>query len=263
MEKHNEMSLFDHLAELRTRLIWVIAVFVLALCGGFYFAGPAIQYLKDQPMAKGVPLISFSPSDAFQVYIQFAVVIGFLVTLPVALYHIWRFVSPGLRSNERRVTLGFIPAAFLLFILGLIFGYYVVFPMVMSFMSGVTYSIGAPLSYGITQYFSFLFNTVTPFGFLFELPIVVIFLTRLRILNPMRLSKFRRVAYLGLTVIAATIAPSDFLSIIIVAIPLIGLYEISVGLSRIIYRKQLKEDAEWESQYANESTEMTGGLSES
>ena len=263
MDKQTEMSLFEHLTELRSRLIWVLAVFVLSLIVGLYYAGTVIELLKNEPMAEGVPLISLSPSDALQVYMQFAFVIGFVVTLPVALFHIWRFVSPGLRPNERRVTLAFIPAAFFLFILGLIFGYYVVFPMIMGFLTSVTHSIGTSMNYGIAQYFSFLFNMVIPFGFLFELPIIVMFLTRLRILNPMRLAKMRRFAYFGLAVIAITLTPPDFLSDITVTIPLLGLYEISVWLSRMVYRKQLKEDAEWESQSHNDYDGMTGELSES
>lgn len=254
MNKQTEMTIFEHLSELRWRLIWVLVVFILSLLVGLYYAGSVIEHLKNQPIAEGVPLTSLSPSDALTVYMQFAFVIGIIVTLPVALYHIWRFVSPGLRPNERRITLGFIPAAFFLFIIGLLFGYYVVFPMIMGFMTTITHSIGANLMYGIAQYFSFMFNMVIPFGFLFELPIVVMFLTRLRILNPMRLAKIRRIAYFGLAVIAITLTPPDFISDILVTIPLLVLYEISVWLSRIVYRKQLKEDEEWESQYNSSMT---------
>lgn len=252
MKNETEMTLFDHLTELRSRLIWVFAVFVLSLGVGLYFAGPVIGHLKEQPIAEGVPLTSLAPSDVLGVYMQFAFVIGMIVTLPVALFHVWRFVSPGLRPNERRVTLSFIPIAFFLFILGLSFGYYVVFPMVMGFMAQMNSYIGTNLMYGIAQYFSFMFNMVIPFGFLFELPIVVMFLTRLRILNPVRLAKARRFAYFGLAVIAIMLTPPDLISDVLVTIPLLVLYEISVWLSRIVYRKQIKEDEEWEKVYTQE-----------
>jgi len=225
------------------------------LIAGFYLAGPLIEYLKQEPIAEGVPIISLHPSDALRVYVQAAVLIGIAVTLPVALYHLWRFVAPGLRDYERRGTLYFIPAASLLFILGILFGYYIVFPMIMLFMTNLTNSIGADPNYGIGEYFGFLFNTVIPFGVLFQLPIVVMFLTRLRILNPMRLAKMRRYAYFVLAVIAVTLTPPEIISDILVTIPLLVLYELSVWLSRIVYRKQLKEDEEWEKEYGYQTDE--------
>lgn len=249
MSVERDMTMVEHLTELRKRVIWVLVVFVLALIAGLFLASPVIQHLKESPLAGGVPLKSFHPSDALQVYMQFAFVIGLIVTLPVALFHIWRFVSPGLRLQERRVTLYFIPVAFFLFLSGIAFGYYVVFPMAVQFLAGITMGMEVDPNYGIAQYFSFLFNMVIPFGVLFELPIVVMFLTRLRILNPMRLAKMRRIAYFVLAVIAITLTPPDFLSDFMVMIPLLILYELSIGLSKIVYRKQLKEDEEWERTY--------------
>lgn len=239
------MSLVEHLSELRQRIIWVLIVFVLTMIGGLFVAGPVIRYLQNSPLAGSIPLKSFHPSDVLGIYMQFSFLIGLVATLPVALFHIWRFVSPGLRPNERKVTLVFIPFAFFLFLSGIAFGYFVVFPMAMGFVVGVAGTIEIDPNYGISQYFSFLFNMVIPFGVLFELPILVMFLTRLRILNPMRLSKVRRFAYFGLAVIGVTLTPPDFISDFLVTVPLILLYEISIWLSRIVYRKQLQEDEEW------------------
>ncbi|MBM7591567.1 twin-arginine translocase subunit TatC [Brevibacillus fulvus] len=247
------MTLVEHLAELRRRLIWVIVLFIIALIAGVYFAGPVIEYLKHDPMAGGVPLKSFHPSDALMVYMQFAFLISLVVTVPFALFQLWGFVSPGLRENERKATVYFIPAAFLLFIVGILFGYYVVFPMVIQFMAGVTTEIGADPTYGIAQYFGFLFNMVIPFGFLFELPIIVMFLTRLRLLNPMRLAKIRRISYFLLAIVAITLTPPDFMSDVLVTIPLFILYELSVWISRVVYRKQLQEDAAWQERYETDS----------
>ncbi|MGE5704831.1 MAG: twin-arginine translocase subunit TatC [Clostridia bacterium] len=249
MDSQREMTMVEHLTELRKRIIWVLVVFVLAVILGLFVAGPVITYMKQDPMAGGVPLKSFHPSDALQVYMQFSFVIGLIVTLPVALYQVWRFVSPGLRLEERRGTLYFIPFACILFIIGILFGYYVVFPMVIHFLSGITAEMAAEQNYGIAQYFSFMFNMVIPFGILFELPIVVMFLTKLRILNPMRLAKMRKISYFVLAVIAITLTPPDFISDFLVTIPLFILYEASIWLSKIVYRKQLKEDEEWQRNY--------------
>jgi sec-independent protein translocase protein TatC len=253
MRQNDEMTMVEHLNELRQRIIWVLAVFVVALVVGFFFAGPVIEYMKSDPIAGGVPLNSFHPSDALRVYMQFAFLLALVVTIPVALFHVWRFVSPGLRENEKRAALPFIPAAFLLFIVGLMFGYFVVFPMIIQFLAGFTANVGATPNYGIAEYFGFLFNMVLPFGFLFELPIIVMFLTRLRILNPMRLAKMRRLAYFGLAVIAITLTPPEIVSDILVTIPLLILYELSVWLSQIVYRKQLKEDEEWQKEYEQDA----------
>ncbi len=247
-EKH--MTVVEHLTELRRRIIWVLVVFVLFLVAGLFYAGEIITYVTQNPITHlpSTALSSFSPSDALQVYMLFAFWIALVLTLPVALFHLWRFVSPGLRPHERRVALKFIPIAFILFVTGLLFGYFVVFPMIMQFMLSFASEVGATPLYGLSQFFSFLFNMVIPFGFLFEMPIIVIFLTRLRILNPIRLAKMRRIAYFVLAVIGVVLTPPEIISDITVTIPLLILYEVSVWLSQIVYRRQLKEDEEWERQ---------------
>jgi len=131
-------------------------------------------------------------------------------------------------------------------LIGLAFGYFVVFKMAFLFTSAVTKNLQLQETYGITQYFSFMFNIILPLSLLFELPIVVMFLTKLRLLNPMRLRKMRRYAYLLLVVVATMITPPDATSAIIVAVPMIVLYEFSVFLSGIVYRKQLLQDQQWE-----------------
>ncbi|USG68323.1 twin-arginine translocase subunit TatC [Brevibacillus ruminantium] len=250
-----EMTVVEHLTELRRRIIWVLTVFVLALIVGFCFAGSLIEYLKEKPIAEGVPLISLHPSDTLRVYLQVSFLAGVIVTLPVALYHIWRFVSPGLQPHERRGTLYFIPAACFLFIVGILFGYYVVFPMVMLFVTGVSLGIDVKPNYGIGEYFEFLFNLIIPFGLLFQLPILVIFLTKIRILNPLRLAKMRRFAYFGLAIVGIVLTPPDIVSDFLVIIPLLLLYEMSIWLSKIVYRKQLQEQENWEKEYAVEADE--------
>lgn len=249
MNQSQEMTLVEHLTELRKRIIWVLVVFLLSMAAGLFLAGSAIEYLKQSPLAGGVPLKSFHPSDVLGIYMQFSFLIGVVVTLPVALFHVWRFVSPGLHPQEQKVTLAFIPVAFFLFLLGISFGYFVVFPLVMQFVTNIAGAIQIDPNYGIAQYFSFLFNMVIPFGFLFELPILVMFLTRLRILNPMRLAKMRRFAYFGLTIVGVTLTPPEIVSDILVTVPLLLLYEISIWLSRIVYRKQLQDEEAWRKEY--------------
>ncbi|WP_241236293.1 twin-arginine translocase subunit TatC [Brevibacillus marinus] len=257
MRKTRDMTLEEHLGELRKRIIRVLVVFVLAMVVGLFYADVVIQYVQANPVSEEVPLsglVSLSPSDALRVYMQFAFLIAVVITLPVALLELWAFVAPGLRPLEKRVALRFIPAALLLFLLGLAFGYYIVFPMILPFMVGFTEKIGTQPLYGVAEYFGFMFNIVLPFGFLFELPIIVMFLTRLRILNPARLARMRRVAYFVLAVIAITLTPPEIVSDILVTIPLLVLYEASIWLSTLVYRKQLQEDEAWEREFADQES---------
>lgn len=239
----NEMTLVDHLAELRRRLIWVVLVLLVTMVLGFYFAGDLIDMIKERPPADQIEWHVFSPSDSVRIYLQFSFVIGLVFTLPVILYQIWGFVAPGLQPEEQRVALSFIPAAVVLFIVGLSFGYFLIFPMVFIFLSNITATLGATETYGLAEFFGFMFNLVLPIGLVFELPIVVMFLTRLRILNPNRLVKFRKYAYFILIVTAVMITPPEIVSDVLVSLPLLLLYEFSVWLSRVVYRKQLAEDA--------------------
>jgi sec-independent protein translocase protein TatC len=226
-------------------------VLVLGMIGGFFAATPLLEYLKDSSPLVNVTWHAFSPWDGLRVYMQLSFILALIITGPVALYQLWSFVKPGLRKEEQKATVSYIPFSVLLFLMGLAFAYFVVFPMAFRFASQLTESMKITETYGITQYFSFMFNILLPISLLFELPVVVMFLTRLRLLNPKRLHKLRRYAYLLLVIISTVVTPPDAISAIIVAIPLIILYEISVLLSRVVYRKQLVKDRIWEDEFGD------------
>ncbi|SDN35747.1 sec-independent protein translocase protein TatC [Paenibacillus sp. yr247] len=249
MSTNEEMSLVEHLGELRKRIMWVLAVLVIGMVGGLLCAKPLIRYLKNIPPANGIGWNVFSPWDALRLYMNFGLAVGVLITLPVILYHIWAFVKPGLREVEQKASIIYIPAAFLLFLLGLSFGYWVVFPMAFYFTSSISKSLEITEMYGAAQYFTFMFNIILPLAIVFEMPIVVMFLTKIRLLNPKRLHKFRRYAYMLLVILATVITPPDAISAILVSLPLIVLYEFSVFMSGFIYRKQLVKDAQWEQEF--------------
>lgn len=247
-----QMSMIEHFSELRRRLVWVLVVLVLTMVGGFVVAKPIILYLQQVEPAAGIEWNVFSPWDTLRIYFQVSIVVALVVSLPFTLYHVWAFTKPGLKENEQKATLLYIPYAVILYLMGLSFGYFVVFPLAFHFLTALTDSLNLVETYGIAQYFSFMFNILLPIGLLFELPVVVMFLTKLRVLNPMRLSKMRRYAYLILVVLGTLVTPPDAISAIIVALPMVLLYELSVLISRWIYRKQLREDQERENQYENE-----------
>jgi len=250
-----EMSMVEHLSELRIRLVWVFVSFVVAMIIGFLMAEPIVEHIKHDPVAVNVSWHVFGLSDALRIYMQVAFMIALVITLPLILYHLWRFVSPGLLEEEKKAIATYIPFSFILLVIGLLFGYYFLFPMIIGFMSNFSTMLGAEETYGLTQYFQFLFNLVLPVSLLFELPIIIMFLTSIRLINPPLLIKFRKYAILMSVIVAAAITPPDFISNIVVAIPIIVLYEISIVLSKGIYRRQLERQVEWEEEFATIHTD--------
>lgn len=248
----DEMSIFEHLGELRKRIIYVLCVFLGGLIIGLFLANPIYHYLIHADTAKDYVLHAFSFWDGIGIYMKISMVISLVISLPFIVYQLWAFVSPGLREIERKAALRYVPFVLILFLLGVSFAYYIVFPMALSFTTAVTKSMGLVETYGITQYFSFMFSLVIPLALLFELPLVVMFLTKIRILNPLRLRKMRKISYFVLVFIAVVITPPDFISDFLVTIPLLLLYEFSVFVSSLIYRKQLAADEEIEARYREE-----------
>lgn len=209
------------------------------MIASFFFVEPVILYLQKADEAKELTMNAFRLTDPIKIYMQFAFVIALILTAPVLLYQIWAFVSPGLYERERKVTLSYIPLSLFLFFCGVGFAYFVLFPFVVRFMQNLASDLGINQVIGINEYFEFLLQLVLPFGVLFQLPVIVMFLTRLGLITPMLLSKGRRYAYLLLLIVAAVITPPDVMSQLIVMIPLSILYEISIWISKIAYRKVL------------------------
>ncbi|GAB2697766.1 twin-arginine translocase subunit TatC [Paenibacillus thermoaerophilus] len=216
-----------HLEEARKRLATVAVCFVLSLCAGLYAAPGLLRYLKSRPANAEIEWNVFSFTDGLMVYMKCAMLVAALFTLPVLLHQMWLFVRPGLTDREARSALPYIPAAFGLFIGGASFSYLVVFPMMLGFLQKLNQSIGASETYGIDRYFSLMFSIVFPMAIAFELPVILLFLTRIGLLTPERLRQTRKYAYVGLTIVGACISPPDMLSHLSVTIPLLLLFEIS------------------------------------
>ena len=232
--KNHDMDLIGHFEELRKRLIFVLGTFILLFIVSFIYAQDLYHWLvKDLE----VKLAILGPSDILWVYMILSSVAAIAGTIPMAAYQTWLFVRPALKDKERKITLAYIPALFLLFFTGVCFGYFVIFPMVYQFLLSMSEDMFMTF-FTTEKYFKFLINMTLPFGFLFELPVIIMFLTSVGVLNPYRLQKIRKYAYFILILIAIFITPPDFLSDILVVIPLIFLYECSVLLSRVVYRRK-------------------------
>ncbi|MBV6714920.1 twin-arginine translocase subunit TatC [Paenibacillus chitinolyticus] len=235
MDRSSEI--IGHLEELRKRLILVAAWFLLALIGGLYVSPAILNAVKDSPAALSFHWNVFALPDGLAIYMKCAVLFAVLLTLPLLLYQLWAFVRPGLSEQEAKGTLIYVPASFALFLSGAAFGYTVVLPMMIRFMQTINRSIGAAETYGIDRFFGLVFNVVFPLGIAFELPLLVLFLTRLGLLTPENLRKTRKYTYIGLAIVGASISPPDFFSHIAVTIPLIALFECSILLSARYVRR--------------------------
>ncbi|WP_026673334.1 twin-arginine translocase subunit TatC [Alkalihalobacterium bogoriense] len=253
--EQREMSLFDHIGELRKRVIIILIFFFVAMIGGMFLAKPLIMYLQSAPEAQELPMNAFKLTDPIRIYMTFAFASAVLLVFPVILYQLWAFISPGLHEKERRVTLSYIPISFFLFLLGISFSYFILFPFIIQFMGRLAEQLNITEQYGINEYFSFLFQITLPFGFLFQLPVVVMFLTRLGIVTPKFLSQVRRYAYFVLLVIAGFITPPELISHLLVTVPLLLLYEFSIWISYIAYRKAKKAEEALEKQENDSSVQ--------
>lgn len=231
-----ELNVIDHLEELRKRLIIVVITFFVFFVIGFINVEKVYLWVTRDMELK---LLVLGPSDIIWIYFMIATVLAVAGTIPVLALQIWLFIKPGLMSHERKVSLSYVPALFFLFIIGLGFGYFVIFPTVMNFLITLGGDMMAT-TFTAEKYFRFLLTTTLPFGILFELPVVLMFLTSLGIVNPYVLQKIRKYAYFLLIIVAITISPPDFASDFIVSVPLLILYEISVHLSKIVFKRKVK-----------------------
>lgn len=240
------MDTLDHLDELRKRLMITIGSFIVFFILSFIFITDIYDwFVKDLDMT----LTVLGPLDIVWVYFSLAGIIAISLTVPMLMFQIWMFVKPGLTEKETKTTLVYIPISFLLFIGGLAFGYYVVMPIVLNFLltlgEGMFQTMFTP-----DKYFQFVFRMTIPFSILFEMPLIVMFLTSIGLISPQGMIKNRKYAYFALVVISVLISPPDFLSDVLVIIPLLFLYEVSISLSKVIYRRKLKkEQLEEQTQY--------------
>ncbi|MBQ0139302.1 MAG: twin-arginine translocase subunit TatC [Kurthia sp.] len=250
---NEELTVVEHIQELRKKLVVIAFFFVIAMAVSFFLAKPLIQFLQNTEDIAALQLHAFHVTDPMKVYIQVIFILSLVITSPVILYQLWSFISPGLYEQERKATLRYIPYAFLLLITGFVFSYLVLRPYMLKWMMNLADDMDVQQTIGIYEYFQFLMQITLPFGLIFQLPIIILFLTRLGIITPMFLSKVRKYAYFILLCVAALIAPPDVMSLLIVTLPLCVLYEISIMISRLGYRKYLKAEQKRQMEFAANS----------
>jgi len=238
-----EMSLGEHLGDLR-RVLMVSAVAVLVTSGVIF--GVFRQQLMDfilQPLeAYDVPLVYIRMTEAFFAQFKLSLMAGLVVSMPVILWELWRFVAPALKPAERRLAYGVVPTAVILFFAGVVFAYFTVLQVIVRFLLMFGGEVEAMLS--IEQYISFLLTFLVPFGIIFELPVIVFFMVRVGWLTVEGMTKNRKYALLISFVAAAVLTPSpDPISQTMMAVPVFLLYEVGILVARVTTKRMKKAQA--------------------
>ncbi len=238
-----EMLLTDHLEELRRRLIIAVAAICIGTLVSYYFSEELFRILMA-PLLAAMPadggLIFTGLTETFFTYLKISILAGFFIASPVIIFQIWRFSAPGLYAEEKRYVFPFVFFATLFFVGGALFGYFVVFPFGFKFFMGFATDFIRPMP-SVREYFSFAVRMLFAFGVVFELPVVTAFLAMFGLIRAETLINKRKYAILGAFVIAAVLTPPDIASQLMMAGPIIVLYEISIIVARICGRKRVEK----------------------
>ncbi len=237
------MTLVQHLEELRRRLIISAAAVAVGSIGGFILYRPVLDFLQEpyRQAVSSLPetitekLIVTTPTEPFLAFLKIGLFVGLLLALPVILYQLWRFITPGLTARERRLGIPFVLSSLVLFAAGTVFAFAVV-PRGLAFLFSFGGDSLVPLL-TIDRYLSFLFFLVLAFGLSFELPLILLFLTGIRVISSAQLRRWRRYAALGVVIFAAVATPTqDPYTMLLMAVPIYLLYEGAILVARLFKR---------------------------
>ena len=249
------MSFLDHLAELRDRIIRMIMSVLLMMLVAFFFSNDIIKFLLYPPIIlPGIepPIKLMKPvitqvQGLMMVKIQVGLMAGIILSLPVILIQLWRFISPGLKKREKRYAIPVIFAATLCFLIGAVFAYLIVIPITLNFlltMGEIDKDLGIVVQnmIDVESYLGFVSGFMLISGLTFELPVIAFFLTKIGILTPAFMRHYWRHAAIGCLLIAAVVTPTtDMITMMVVAVPMVLLYEVSIWVSKIALRKKKDE----------------------
>ena len=260
------MSFLDHLEELRWHLIRALLAIVVFAVAAFLakdfvwntlILGPSRpdfltfrilcaageRLNSDGLCIQELPFIiqSRKMTGQFSMHITSSVVLGLIFSFPYVFWEMWRFISPGLYINEKRHARGAVFFVSLLFLIGVLFGYYVIAPLSINFLSNYQVDPTVMNEFDITSYVSTVTMIILACAFVFQLPVVVYFLSKIGFITPRLMRRFRKHAIVVILILGALLTPPDPISQILIAIPLLGLYEISIFISRFVIRRQERE----------------------
>ncbi len=227
----DELTLVEHLDELRNRIIVSAAVLVVA-CGLCFWQNHLLLQIANQPLPDGTKPITLSVTEPFMTTTKLSIYAGILLALPVLLYQAYAFLLPALKPNERRVVMPFLILIPVLFIAGVVFSYFIVVPAAAKFL--LNFNQGEfNIQVRASSYYSFFLVTLAALGLVFQVPMGILALTRLGITTPQQLAHNRRYAYLILAVLAMILPGTDPVTMLIELAPLLALFEFSLILARL------------------------------
>ncbi|WGS49549.1 twin-arginine translocase subunit TatC [Paraburkholderia sp. D15] len=247
-DEGTEETFISHLVELRDRIIRAGIAVIVVFVGLVYWA-PDIFRLLARPLMQNLPkdgkMIVTDVTGSFFVPMKVTMMVAFVIALPIVLYQIWAFIAPGLYQHEKKLVGPLVGSSYTLFLCGMAFAYFVVFPTIFRVMAHYNAPLGAEMTTDIDNYLSFVLTMFLAFGVTFEVPIVVVLLVRMNVLTLKKLKEIRPYVVVGAFVISAVVTPPDVFSQLILAIPLIVLYEAGIIAARLIVGKQpaVVEDA--------------------
>lgn len=236
------MSIIEHLGEFRRVLIVSFLSIIIASFASYFLWGEKLLDLATDPLKNyDLSLVYITMPEAFITKVKISLVAGVVVASPIVLWQIWSYIVPALHKNERRAVLTVFPASLALFVLGVMFAYFVVFRFAANFLLLVA-GEGLTAMISVSRYVSFLLAFLLPFGIIFQMPLIVLFLTRVGILSPSYLVKHRKMIIVLSFVLGAILTPPDIISQVFMAGALIGLYEVSIFVSRLVKPKKIDYD---------------------
>ena len=240
-------SFLSHLFELRDRVIKAGLAIIIVFVSLVYWA-PDIFHLFAQPLLQALPaggkMIVTDVTGSFFVPMKVTMLVAFIIALPVVMYQLWAFIAPGLYIHERKLILPLVVSSYSLFIIGMAFAYFLVFPTVFKFMASYNAPLGAEMSTYIDNYLSFAMTTFLAFGITFEVPVVVVVLVRMGMVPLAKLKEIRPYVIVGAFVISAIVTPPDVLSQLLLAVPMTMLYELGLLVARFYVPKPSEDEAQ-------------------
>jgi sec-independent protein translocase protein TatC len=264
--QENEMTFWDHLEDLRGSLFRSVIAIVVFGITAFIFKGVIFDQVILAPKnndfitfrllcklgkmlsidsfcfkTASINLINIELAGQFMSHLMISIIVGLVVAIPYIIWELWRFIKPGLTEHERKNTRGAVFIISMLFLTGVLFSYFLVVPLMINFLGNYQVSAEVTNQIALTSYTSSVTMMTLIMGLIFEFPILIVFLTKIGIVTPSLLRKYRKHTVIGILIIAGLITLSpDIFSQLIVAVPLYGLYEISVSISSRMYRKREK-----------------------
>jgi len=264
----NEMSFLDHLEDLRWHLIRATSAIMIVASLAYVFSKHLFEGVIFAPLNMNFPTYAFlckaanyigvgttfcaeempmiiqsrTMAGQFSADIWTSIYAGFILAFPYVMYQLWKFISPGMKDNERNHSRGFIIICSLLFFLGVLFGYYIVTPLSINFLANYSISEIVDNQIDIGSYIGLVRSAAIASGLVFELPIIIYFLTKIGLVTPEFLKKYRKYALVIVLILSAIITPPDIASQIIVAIPILILYQVSIYISKVVIKNQKKKE---------------------